>query len=79
MALATNVGPVHGVDAQGQMGLRKRCSRTTVLPFLAPLPPCLMGREASGGAHHEARELSKQGHTVKLMSPQFVRPDVKPR
>jgi transposase len=32
--------------------------------------------EASGGAHYWARELTKLGHTVKLMSPQFVRPYV---
>jgi transposase len=32
--------------------------------------------EASGGAHDWARELTKLGHTVTLMSPQFVRPYV---
>ena len=32
--------------------------------------------EASAGTHDWARELTKLGHTVKLMSPQFVRPYV---
>jgi transposase len=75
--LAKNVIQVHGVDAKGHVVLRKRFSRAKVLSFLAQLPPCLIGLEASGGAHHWARELSQQGHTVKLMSPQFVRPYVK--
>jgi transposase len=75
--LAKNVVQVHGVDAKRHVVLRKRFSRAKVLPFLAQLPPYLIGIEASGGAHHGARELSKLGHTVKLMSPQFVRPYVK--
>src|SRR5438132_12612829 len=33
--------------------------------------------EACGGAHHWARRLREFGHTVKLISPQFVKPDVK--
>jgi transposase len=53
---------------------RKRLSRAKVLPFMAQLPPCLIGMEASGGTHYWARELTKLGHTVTLMSPQFVRP-----
>jgi transposase len=35
-----------------------------------------MGMEASSGAHYWARELTKLGHTVQLMSPQFVKPYV---
>jgi transposase len=50
--------------------------RAKVLPLMAQLPPCLIGLEASGGAHDWARELTKLGHTVKVMSPQFVRPYV---
>ena len=33
--------------------------------------------EACGSSHYWARELQKQGHTVKLMAPQFVKPYVK--
>ena len=47
-----------------------------MLPFVAQLPPCLIGMEASGGAHYWAREFTKLGHTVKLMPPQFVKPYV---
>ena len=34
----------------------------------------LIGIEACGGAHYWARELTKLGHTVKLMTPQYVAP-----
>jgi transposase len=74
--LAKNVVQVHGVDRHGHVVLRKRLPRKQVLPFMAQLPPCLIGVEASGGAHYWARELMTLGHTVKLMSPQFVRPYV---
>jgi transposase len=74
--LAKNLVQVHGVDQRGHVVLTKRLPRAKVLPFLAQLPPCLIGLEASGGAHYWARELTKLGHMVKLMSPQFVRPYV---
>ena len=47
------------------------------MSFFAKLSPCLIGMEACGGPHHWARELQKQGHTVKLIAPQFVKPYVK--
>jgi transposase len=33
--------------------------------------------EACGSSHHWARKLGEFGHTVKLMSPHFVKPYVK--
>ena len=45
--------------------------------FFANLPPCLIGMEACGSAHHWARKLQGFGHTVRLMAPQFVKPYVK--
>jgi transposase len=54
--------------------VKKRLARQKVLPFIAQMPPCLIGMEASGGAHYWAREFCKLGYTVKLMSPQFVKP-----
>jgi transposase len=74
--IAKQVFQLHGVDQRGHVVLTKRLSRAKVLPFMAQLPPCLIGMEASGGAHYWAREFIKLGHTVKLMSPQFVRPYV---
>jgi transposase len=74
--IAKNLMCVHGVDTHGHVVVKKRLSRQKLLPFAAQLPPCLIGMEASGGAHYWARELTKLGHTVKLMSPQFVKPYV---
>ena len=74
--IAKNGVCIHGVDAQGHVLVQKRLARQKVLPFIAQLPPCLMGMEASGGAHYWGRELTKLGHIVKLMSPQFVKPYV---
>lgn len=75
--LAKNVFQIHGADAKGKSVLQKRLNREKLLPFLATLSPCLIGIEASTGAHHFAREFKKLGHTVKIMAPQFVKPYVK--
>jgi transposase len=75
--LAKNVFQVHGVDANGKLVVARRLRRRQLLPFIAQLKPCLVGMEACGGAHHFAREITKHGHEVKLMSPRFVRPYVK--
>ena len=72
--LAKEVFGVHGVDARGKSLVHKRVSRKHLLGLLAKLEPCLVGMEACGSAHHWAREIEKLGHTVKLMSPQFVAP-----
>lgn len=41
------------------------------------LPKCLVGIEACGTANYWAREITKLGHEVRLMAPQFVKPYVK--
>jgi transposase len=43
----------------------------------AKLSPCIIAMEACCGAHHLGRILVAQGHTVRLMSPEYVRPYVK--
>ena len=75
--LAKSVFQVHGVDQRGKAIVRKRLSRAQVSKYFAQLPPCVVGMEACGGAHYWARKLQAQGHTVKLMAPQFVKPYVK--
>lgn len=75
--LAKNVFQVHGVDERGKTVVRRRLRRNQVLAFFVQHPPCLVGMEACGGAHYWARKLQAQGHTVKLMAPQFVKPYVK--
>ena len=75
--LAKNLQQVYGVDERGKAVLKKQLKRSQVLSFFVNLPPCLIGMEACGSAHHWARKLQKLGHTVKLMAPQFVKPYVK--
>ena len=75
--LAKNVFQVHGVNEHGKTVLRKQLKRHQVVEFFANMPPCLIGMEACGSAHHWARRLQALGHTVKLMAPQFVKPYVK--
>lgn len=75
--LAKNVFQIHGVDKRGHAVLKKQLKRSQMKEFFVNLPPCLIGMEACGSAHHWARELAKLGHTVKLMAPQFVKPYVK--
>ena len=75
--IAKNAFQAHGADAHGGPVFRRRLARDKVLEFFANLPPCLVGLEAGGAAHHWARELTRLGHTVRLMPPQYVRPYVK--
>lgn len=75
--LAKNVFQVHAVDEHGKVALRKQLRRDQMTVFFVNLPPCLIGMEACGSAHHWARTLQGFGHTVRLMSPQFVKPYVK--
>ena len=68
---------IHAVDERGKTVLKKQLKRDQVATFFANLPPCLIGMEACGSAHHWARKLTSFGHTVQLMAPQFVKPYVK--
>src|SRR5512140_1887801 len=68
---------VHGVDAGGQVIVRRQLKRRYVLTFFQKLSPCLVGVEACGSAHHWSRELQVLGHTVRLMPPAYVKPYVK--
>ena len=75
--LAKHIFQLHGIDAQGRIVLRRRLRRAELLPFFEALPPCLIGLEACGTAHHWARQLAALGHTVRLMPPAYVKPYVK--
>ncbi len=75
--LAKEVFQIHGVDIHGKAVLRKRLRRSGMTRFFVNIEPCRIGMEACGSSHHWARKLGEFGHTVKLMSPQFVKPYVK--
>jgi transposase len=68
---------VHGIDAAGQVVIRRQLKRRYVLAFFEKLTPCLVGIEACASSHHWSRELKALGHTVRLMPPAYVKPYVK--
>ncbi len=75
--LAKSVFQIHGVDAEGNVVLKKKLRRGAVLTFLCDLPPCLIGMEACATSHHWAREIGALGHEVRLIPPAYVKPYVK--
>jgi len=75
--LAKNVFQIHGIDDEEEIIARKQLRRNQMLSFFAKLEPCLIGMEACGSAHYWSRELTGLGHTVRLMSPQHVKPYIK--
>jgi transposase len=75
--IAKSVFQVHGVDAQGEVIIRRQLKRRYVLAFFQKLPACLVGIEACASSHHWSRELKALGHTVRLMPPAYVKPYVK--
>ena len=75
--IAKSVFQVHGIDAEGNVIIRRQLKRRYVLAFFQKLPPCLVGIEACASSHHWSRELKALGHTVRLMPPAYVKPYVK--
>jgi transposase len=75
--LAKLVFQVHGVDAAGNVVVRRQLKRVRVIPFFKKLPACVVGIEACASSHHWARQISALGHEVKLMPPAYVKPYIK--
>jgi transposase len=66
-----------GIDARGEVVVRKKFSRLQLLRFTANRPACRIGMEACGGWHFLGRALREQGHDVRLIPAQYVKPYVK--
>jgi transposase len=71
--LAKTVFQIHGVDESGRAVLRRQLRRGEVEDFFRSLPPCRVGMEACGSAHHWARRLSALGHDVRMIAPTRVK------
>jgi transposase len=68
---------VVGLDEKGTVVVREKLSRKQLLTYTANFPCALVGLEACGGAHYLGRALEAQGHQVRLMPAQYVKPYVK--
>ena len=75
--IAKSVFQVHGVDAEGNVVIRRQLKRRYVHAFFEKLPACLVGIEACASSHYWSRELQAFGHNVRLMPPAYVKPYVK--
>src|ERR1700729_1761827 len=65
------------LNAAGKVLLRKKFTQKQLITFTANMQTCLIGMEACSGAHFLGRVLREQGHDVKLIPAQFVKPFVK--
>lgn len=75
--IAKSVFQVHGIDAIGNVIIRRQLKRRFVLTFFQKLPSCLVGIEACASSHYWSRELQALGHAVRLMPPAYVKPYIK--
>jgi len=75
--IAKSVFQVHGVDALGEVVVRRKLTRGRVLGFFENLSRCLVGIEACSSSHYWARELIARGHDVRLLPAQYVKPYLK--
>src|SRR3979490_2741001 len=75
--LGKNSCSVVGLDPTGRVVLRRRMRRESIVGVAARLSGCVVAMEACCGAHPLGGLLAAQGHEVRLMSPEYVRPYVK--
>src|SRR5271168_778579 len=61
----------------GKVLVRKKFTQRQLLTYTVNMQTSLIGLEACSGAHFLGRELRKQGHDVRLIAAQFVKPFVK--
>jgi transposase len=77
--LGKNSCSLAGMDALGRVVLRRRMRRSSPESFAKGLGRCMIAMEACCGAPHLGRVFAAQGHEVRLMSPEYVRPYGAPR
>src|SRR3954452_16030441 len=75
--LGKNSCSLVGLDEAGAVVKRRRIRPQSIPAVTSSLPACVIAMAACCGAHHLGRLLALQGHTVRLMSPEYVRPYVK--
>ena len=75
--LAKRVFQLHWVNMETGEIFRRQLKRQQVAEFFANREACIIAMEACGSAHYWGRKFTSQGHTVRLIAAQFVRPFVK--
>jgi transposase len=65
------------LGSSGKVLVKKKFTRKQLLAFTANMQTSLIGLEACSGAHFLGRALKQQGHDVRLIPAQFVKPFVK--
>jgi transposase len=75
--LGKNSCSLVGLDQAGTVVKRRRMRPESIPAFTKTIEPAVVAMEACCGAHHLGRLLAVQGHTVRLISPEYVRPYVK--
>ena len=71
--IAKHLMQVHFIDEHSGEVIDKQIKREAFLKYFSNREPCLIGMEACGGSQYWARELEKQGHTVRLLQGKFVK------
>lgn len=61
-------------NAQGRILSKKKLKRAQVLDFFANLPPSIVVMEACASSHYGCRVISRLGHEVKAIPPQYIVP-----
>jgi len=72
--LGKNTFHLVALGERNKVLVRKKFSRTQLLAYTANLAASLIGLEACAGAHFMGARLREQGHEVRLIPAQFVKP-----
>ena len=75
--LGKNTFHLVALDEHSRVVIRQKFSRKQLLAYTANLPSSLIGIEACSGAHFLGATLRDQGHDVRLIPAQFVKPFLK--
>lgn len=77
--LAKDVFELRGVNALGEVVLKRSLKRSQLSAFTAQLVPCRIAMEACGGSHYWSRLFRSQGHQPMMIAAQHVKPFKKSR
>ena len=75
--LGKNWFHVVSIDSQGNPGLRKKFTRAQLAQFAATTPPAIVAMESCPGSQHWGRRFSQNGHEIRIIPAQFVKPYLK--